>query len=431
MAISCQAFSDFMSRKSEHLQDYLLKDETPTSMLIGHVETGRWAAEDGVTHTFDKLNRVMPNMSGAWEDVTAGACVGAPCDPSVTRIGMGFTRDMSKLQRAAYETDLICYDQILSADRAKRQWAFIIETLRDATKLINDNRIRNEMFRIAGHHWACMMGGLTAITFTETGDLINVTPSTIPTSKMVVNMLKQRIAYQMLNGSLGKVVMGHPPEIEVLTDMDTIWDLIQGDSNNADHWRFDKFEVGSAEYSKYGWFGRVGNFMLHADLHPIRFQFNAAGTVLNRVFPYINIPATVGIKGVPNPAYINAPVQVTFIWHRRAMISKLRDTTSINPMMPFAARDFGGKWQFLMDNLTCGTALAADGQNIPIAVNNSLRNKGVFHADFQYATEPQFPEYAEAFLHLREPPCIVGQAPCAATPAYVNQDYDSANDPCD
>lgn len=434
MPISCSQFTDLLIRKSEHLDDEILRDLTPAATLIGQVETGRFPAENGVSHTFDRFNRVFPDMSTAWHDVQAGSCIGSPCDKDEVKIGLGWTRDMYKLQEISYGTDLFCYDLIMSADRAKQQFAHTVENLRDATKLINDNRIRNEMFRIAGHHWVATMTGLTPFTFTETGDLITVVPSAIPTSKMVINMLRQRVAYQILSGATGKVVVGHPPEIEVLTDMDTIWDLMQGDTTVADHWRFQEFAVGSAEYSKYGWSGRVGNFMLHADLHPIRFQFIAGGTQLQRVFPYTNIAATQGIKGIPNQAYINAPVQASFIWHRRAMRSLMRDTTSVNPMMPFAARDFGGKWQFLMDNLTCGTAVAKDCNGaditVPIAVDNSLRNKGKFHSDFSYATQAQFPEYAEVFLHLREQPCIVGDPGCNVETDYVEQSYDSSNDLC-
>lgn len=437
--ISCAQFTDLLSRRSEHLDDEILKDLTPASTIIGKVETGRFAAEDGTSHTFDKFNRVFPDMSEAWADVKAGSCIGAPCDPEETKIGMGFTRDMYKLQQKSYATDLFCYDLILSADRAKQQFAHTVGILRDATDLIISNRLRNEMFRIAGHHWLCMLGGLEPFTFTETGDLINVTPTGtltgahLPTSKMVVNMLRTRIDYQILSGALGaKIQGGPPPEIEVMSDYNTIWELCQGDTTVADHWRFERFAMGSEEYYKYGWYAKVGNFMLNADLHPIRFQIRNG--VLQRVFPYKNIAATQGIKGVPCDEYINAPVQATFIWHRRGMRSLGRDTTSIHPMMPFAMRDFGGKWQFVMDNLTCGFADVRDINNnlvrMPIAVDNSRRNKGKFISDFGFATQAQFPEYVEVFLHLREQPCIIGEPPCASTPVYVTQNYSSANDTC-
>lgn len=438
MAVSCQAFTDFLSRRAEHLDDEILRDITPGASLIGHFETGRFPAQDGVSHTFDKFNRVFPDLSSAWTDVSIGNCVGNPCDPSETKIGLGFTRDMYKLQEKHYATDLFCFDAILSADRAKQQYAHIVENLRDATNIIISDRLRTELFRIATFKWSCLTGGtpLAAFTFTETGNLINVLPSVMPTSKLVVNMLRRRVQNQILQGATGKVPMNMPPEIEVLADMEYIWDLIEGDTTLSDRWRFSAFEPSAKEYYQYGWAGRVGNFMLHADLTPLRFQIANDGVTLNRVFPYVNVAATQGIRGIVNPAYLTAPVTAVFIKHRRAMRNLVRDTTSIHPMMPFAARDFGGKWKFAMDNLTCGTANATDPTTgaaitIPIAVDNTRRNKGKFISDFEFATQAMFPEYLEVFLCLREPACTVGVAPCASTPAYVVQDYSSANDPCE
>lgn len=430
--LTCAQFTDFLSRRSEHLDDEIIRDITPVSSIIGKVETGEFPALDGTSHTFDRFNRVFPNLSDAWNDVQSGSCVGTPCDPTETLIGFGFTRDEYKLQQKAYATDLFCYDQIMSADRAKQQFAHTVEILRDATQLIIGDRLRTEMFRIAGYSWLAGGGsssGLTPFTFSETGNLLHVTPNALPTSKLTVNMLKRRIQNQILTGALGKMAKDQPPEIEVLTDMETIWDLIQGDSNLKDNWRFNEFSIGSQEYQKYGWSGRVGNFMLSADLHPIRFQVTNGGT-LNRVYPYSNVSTTSGIRGVVNETYLNAPVQATFIWHRRGMRSLLRDSTSIHPMMPFSARDFGGKWNFVMDNLTCGTAEDKNGLIIPIAVDNARRNKGKFIAEFSFATQAQFPEFVEMFLHLREPACVVEVPTCSTTPAYVAQNYSSANDSC-
>ncbi|MEN6532765.1 MAG: hypothetical protein ABFD89_03830 [Bryobacteraceae bacterium] len=431
--ISCQQFTDLLSRRTEHLDDEILRDLTPATTLVGYVQTGSFRAEDGTSHTFDKFNRVYPDLSKAWSDVQAGSCIGQPCDPEEVRIGMGFTRDMYKLQQISYDTDIYCYDLIMSADRAKEQFSHTISNLRDATEIINSNRIRNEMFRIAGHHWITTMTGLVPFTFAENGtDLIDVDVSQLPDSKLVPNMLRTRVAYHALSGYLGKTVKNVPPKIEVLTDMEEVWHLTKGDTTVADHWRFEAFDPDSKEFREYGWAGQMGNFMLHADLSPIRFEI-VGPTKLRRVFPYVNISATQGIKGVVNQAYIDAPVQASFIWHRRAMLNRMRDTTSINPQMPFAARNYGGKWQFVMDNLSCGYSIGTDanGQQVrvPIMVPNPRRNKGKFIADFSYATEAQFPEYAEVFLHLREQPCIVGE-PLCSTPYYVEQDYSSHNEPC-
>jgi hypothetical protein len=149
-------------------------------------------------------------------------------------------------------------------------------------------------------------------------------------------------------------------------------------------------------------------------------------TLLQVVFPYTNVSATEGIKEDVNADYDKARVQLDFIWHRKAMTSLVRDTTAINPEMPFAMRDFAGKWMFAMDNLTCGT----DVNGNPIAVDNSWRNKGKFLAMWSFATQSEYPELAEAFLSLREEACIVDIPTCANDPGYPAQNYNSANTPC-
>lgn len=421
--ISCKKFTDYLARKSEHLDDEIVPEISPLDTWIGHVETGVFPAQDGVSHTYDRFNRVFPDLSGEWQDVTAESCVGTPCDPDEVNIGIGYTRDSYALQQKSYTTDLFCFDQILSADRAKEQFGFIVQNLRDATNHIMSDRLKTEAFRIAGQHWlAGGTGGLTAFTYTEAGNLVNVIPSALPTSKLTAKMLQRRVHPLILSGYVGKNPKGMPPMLELVTDMETLWELVEGNSELSDKWHFTDFDD-AAKYYQYGWMGRIGNYAVRVDLFPIRFQIN--GNQLNRVYPYTNVAATSGIRGQVNDAYINAPVQATIIWHRRAMRSLVRDTTQIHPMMPFAARDFGGKWQFVMDNITCKQA---DGTLLP--VDNKRRNKGVFIADFALATKKVYPEFAEVILHLREPACVVSVPTCADTPDYVPQSYCSSNDPC-
>jgi len=95
--------------------------------------------------------------------------------------------------------------------------------------------------------------------------------------------------------------------------------------------------------------------------------------------------------------------------------------------MPFMTRNFGGKWFFAMDNLTCGT----DVNGNPIAVDNSRRNKGMFKADFRLAIRPLYTEYAQLIMHMGEPQCVLTVAPCSADPGYPTQNYNSCNTECD
>jgi hypothetical protein len=222
------------------------------------------------------------------------------------------------------------------------------------------------------------------------------------------------------------------PMLELVTNMETVWGLVEGDSNLTDHWRFQSF-TDAAKYYRYGWTGSVGNFGLRSDAFSLRFNIvsaAASSVVLEVVFPYTNIAATEGIKEDVNNDYENTRVQADFIWHRKAMTSLVGDAKAINPEMPFAARDFAGKWQFVMDNLTCGTGVDANGVIFPIAVNNERRNKGKFITDFGGAIKAEYPELAEVFISLREPACIVDIPVCSDDPGYPEQHYDSHNAEC-
>jgi hypothetical protein len=443
MALSCSQFTDFLSRRAEHLDDEITRDFHPRGEWVGHVSVGRFKAEDGVEHTFDRFNYVYPDLSGPWEDVTAASCVGKPCDPAQTLIGIGFTRDSYKLQRRTYGTDLFCFDQILSADRAKKQFAHIIYALRRAASLITSHRFRTEALRIAKYKWAAANNTLTPITayWDATQTILNV--SVKPTSKMGARHLQRRVSPQLLEGALTTEIIGFAgepnatkygaqPMLEFVDDMEEIWNITEGNPELSDHWRFNQWAGEDLKkFYKYGWVGNCGNFALRADVMPLRFldlqKQNADGTFqLQVVFPYKNIPATEGIKEELNQNWQDAPIQLDFIWHRMAMTSLVRDSAAINPEMPFAMRDFAGKWMFAMDNLTCGT----DVNGNPIAVDNSWRNKGKFQAMWSFATQAEHPEFAEAFLVLREPACVVDIPRCANDPGYPAQSYASSNAIC-
>ena len=372
MAISCQDFTDYIARKVEHLDDNIIMSMHPLdSQWIGHVSTGRFPAEQGIEHTFDRFENVFPQL-GAWSDVQAASCVGAPCDPSSTKIGLGFTRDSYKLQQTAYETDLFCWDLILSADRATQQFAHFVRVLRRISTIVWSYRFRTEALRISKYRWVTANNGLVAANATWNAAMtqLTLTPvvagtDVLPTSKLGARHLQRRVDPQIRAGAEGgSIIKNAQPMLELVTHMTTVWDLVEGDPILADHWRFNQFSD-AEKYYRYGWTGQVGNFGLRADAYSLRFNIRShvlnGAVVLDVVYPYTNIAATEGIKEDVNSDYDNAPIQIDFIWHRKAMTSLVRDAKAINPEMPFAARDFAGKWQFVLDNLTCGTAIAKDG----------------------------------------------------------------------
>ncbi len=418
--ITCNMFADFLIRRTEHLDEELIKDITPVDGWIGHVSTGKFDAYDGVTHTFDRMNRVFPDLSGCWENVTVTSCGGTPCNPNETKIGFGSTRDSYTLQTKSWSSDLFCFDLVMSADKAKEQFANYISTLKQATSFIMSDRLRKEALRIAGKKIVAS-AGLTEFTFTTNEDCTEIVPTALPTSKTTIQMLMRQLEPLKLNGYFG-ANPGIPNIAEYVTDMINGYTLVQGNAALVSAFRHSDFMVGGDLY-KYGMTNSIGNFGFRYDPYPMRFQLLGDGVTLQEVKPYTNVAATSGIKGVPNDAYINARYQVDFIWNRMAMKSLTLESSPVNPAMPFAARDFAGKWQFVLDNL------GADANGC--VIENKRRNKGMFIADFRNATKAEHPEWVVAILTLRELACVVDVAPCSDDPGYVTQDYSSANDTCD
>lgn len=417
--LTCRQFTNYLSSRSEHLDEDIIKDITPVDGWIGHVSIGTFASYDGVSHTFDRFNRVFPNLSGCWTDVNHTSCVGTPCDPLEKKIGWGYTRDSYSLQQASYSTDLLCFDQIMSADKAKAQFAAIIEVLKDSTNIIMSDRFRTEALRIAGKKIVAG-AGMTEFTFTTNDDCTQIVPSALPTSKLTIQMLMRQVEPLKLNGYFGRVP-GMPKIVEFVTDEITGWSLIQGNAQLAGLFRHEDF-VDGGNLFKYGIVNGIGNFGFRYDDFPMRFQLLADGVTLQRVQPYSNVPATSGIRGEVNDAYTNARYQIDFIWNKMAMKSHVLKASPVNPMMPFATRDFAGKWTFATHDL------GADENGC--VIENKRHNKGMFFADFKNATQAVRPEWIVAFLSEREIACVVDVPTCNDDPGYVEQDYNSANDPC-
>lgn len=422
--LTCGQFTDILIRRTERLDEEIVQAILPTDQWAGSVETGKFPAFKGTSHTFDRIERVVPDLTGAWNDVPSQSCVGRACDKDEKRIGFGSTRDSYSLKEKSYATDLYCFDLIMSADRAKEQFAGIISNLKEASIWIQSDWLRLEALRIAGKKWLAV-AAQTDFTFTWNSDMTEITCSALPTSKLNATMLQRRVQTQISLGAMGQRPQGTPMLLELVTDMDTVYSLTQGNTAVNDKWRFEDFGSAGEKFYKLGWAGKVGNFALRVDLFPPRFM-NRTGNILQRVFPFRTVSTTNGIRSIPNPDYENAAYQISYIHHRKAFKNLVRDTAQINPMMPYLSRDFAGKWMFVMDNL--GTD--ANG----CVIENKRRNKGQFIADFGQAVKAERPEWEEAILHLREPGCVATTAMCNAslTSLYNNQAglMNSANGVC-
>jgi len=447
--VSCSQFTQLLVDQQPYYDEYIIKDIRPADAgWMAHVTSGTFEAWSGTQHTRDRFNNVFPNITKVWEDVTSASCLGTPCDMNEHLIGWGSTRLVYGLEKQSWQTPLLCYDQDMHLTHAKEQFSYIIsKILKPATSFIQSNFLRKRGAQFVDNKFIANRNfGGAASNFTYTwvrvGDEeIYIDTNAAPTStfKLTPQMLQRMVDPLIRIGYLGENPYGDkmPPLLQLVTDEQTKWELdrlggqqgIGGTPSIAGNWRFTEWDAQS-KYWSYGFSGQIGNYAMRTD--PMQLRFNFVGLVAGNyryqvVLPYKNIPSSgagsaPGIKSVNNPDYDLAQFAFSFIWHPKIIECLVSEALPINPEMPFAARNFAGKWQFVMDNL------GAD-QN-GCVIENKRRNKGQFIADFKQAIAPNYTEFGVLIWHKREPSCVLEINTCNTDPGYPTQTYASAPPTC-
>jgi hypothetical protein len=451
-------FPQFLVNQTPKFDEMIIEDIRPTDGWLLNISTGTTPMGTPPEITQDRFRSVYPNVTKAWRKVVnqGAGCSGNPCDPPEHQIGWGADRLTYYLEAQEWQTPLLCYDQDMHITAAEQHIAQIIsEILRPATTYISSVFLRKRALLWAKKKWAA---SLTQYDFTYQWTLggpngdeeiyfdCSSSPSTM--SLLTPPMLQSRFSPLMRKGYSGKnPFKDTAPNIELVTDMDTAWTLDRLGGNQANggnlspsvsaNWRFTEWSA-AHEFWRYGFSGQIGNFLVRVDELGLRFNFlqdlgaGANGGNGNRyryqvVLPWTNVITSgaggaAGLGSDVNLAFDKAQFSISFIWHKMAMELLVPDSGSLNPETPFAHRDFGGKWQFVMDNL------GADVNGI--AINNKRRNKGQFIADFRYYLRPLHTEFAEAIFHMREQMIVTVVLPQNPSPGYPAQSYNSALPTC-
>ena len=444
----------------------ILEDIRPEDGWILHVETGKFPAYSGVQHTLDRFNHVWPDVTKAWTPTSAGNCLGTPCTKTENYISWGSTRLTYFLEEQSWATPLLCFDQEMHVTHAKEQFRQIItDILKPATSAINSNFLRKRVAQFTKNKWVANANfgnsgtdGVMQYQWYQTTDPLSaggLTEAFLDTSvdparvfMLTPQMLQRRVQPLMQVGYFGKQPFKDmPPLIELVTDLETLWSLDyfggqqgvgSGSPSVTGNWRFESWD-GTSKYWKYNFTGQIGNYAVRVD--PFNLRFNYVGAITgsfpwgsrsyryNLVIPYKNTPTSgaggaSGLKDDVNPDYANAQFRFTYIWHRRALQVLVSDASPVNPEMPYSSRNFGGKWQFVMDNL----GVDVNG----VAIENKRRNKGQFIADFKQAIRPQYTEFSELIFHKSAPAAVaeIATGVSDANYPYPTQTYSSDPSTC-
>lgn len=401
--------------------------------------------------TQDRFRGVWPNTTKPWTKTQAASCLSTPCDPAEHQIGWGSDRLTYFEEEITYTTPLLCYDQMMNVTHAQQQLGYIIsDILKPATSAIMSAYLRKRTL-FWSKRKTVANSSLTQFTYQWNLDAqgneayldTNVPPTQI--YKLTPQILQSRFSPLMRLGYAGKnPFKDTAPFIEIVLDMDTTWSLdklggqqgVGGTPSVGGNWRFTEWDAANA-YWRYGFSGQIGNFMVRVDELGLRFNFvgqiaasvNGNGNIYRYqiIQPYLNEITTgaggsAGLGRDVNPDFDRAQIAIGFISHKKGLELGVYDARAINPEMPFLHPNFGGKWQFLMNNL------GADINGAPIS--NKWGNKGQFGARWKNFIRPLYTEFLEAFIYKREQMCITNIGTCAADPGYPAQTYNSRLPTC-
>jgi len=420
--ISCAQYGSLLLTQTPQFDKKILSDIRPVnSGLMGFYRSSSYDAFTSSSHTFDRFNSVHPDTTREWSAVGETSCAGRPGDPEENLIGWGSERSTYGPESQSWATDILCWDEMMLKTEAKQHTQQIIDkVLRPATQWIMSSYLARKAAELAGRKW---VANATMSTFTFTwdpGGYVYMTPSAEPTSMLTPQMLRYQVKRHWANGAVTQGKDGFQ-KLQLHTDMDTFWNLAKDDPYLKTLWRFGEFDAANQMYWKYGFQGYVGDFLVKCLDFPIRFN-KVTSSRFQQVLPYKNVASTTGIKSVFNDDYDKAQYQWSLINHPEAIEIQPFRGASIHPDMPFLVRDFGGKWNFAMDNL------GADRQGK--AIDNTRRNKGKFFADFRVATKPVRPEFMDLIFHMVDKPAITIDLVSNTYPGYPAQSYVMNNDAC-
>lgn len=389
-----------------------------------------WESFTGTQHTWDRVHVSMPNDAGDWEQIDAGACAMNICDPQSRQIDWGSTRASLNRFRRRWKTRIFCLDQLRNVEEAQAQLEAIWKGLTMVPEFVNANWIKYQQALGANVLYICGSAGLTvtpnAATFGGGLTTINLgSTAFLPTSKLQVPYLMTRIPQLQYDGYFDGDFTP-TGKFQLITDIQSAFELANGNPALAAMYDAADFEKGGKFY-QYGAMMGVGNFLMKIDPYPARFQHIGNG-VLQRIWPFQNIPATVGLKPVFDPNYELAQYQISSLPHRLAREVYVGEIPSIHPQMKFGSRDLYGKWNWINDAF-----LQAFDPNSGAActMENPVRNKGYFLADFEAGMRNVRPELEAVILHLREPQGVADLPRAAAANPMIYQSLLPYNSFCD
>lgn len=435
MANSCTSIRTNLALQTPVYDKAFLREFKPMdSPYIGRHETGAWEDGTGDQHFFDRITVAQPNLTVPWSRVDASECAAnSPCDPARTFVAFGTQRDSYYKESIVLQSQLFCLDQLRNQTNPQDQIAEILRNIKKMPEMFTTEFIRNKAaerntkIQIAGSGFAEFVP--TTSNTEENLTLINLTTTGLPTSQLTwpyLNYLQQKIALEGYYTESGLPA----GMINLITDPRAWFLLTNGSADIKPMMAFDNPQASSALYKINMGVGQpYGNIAPTLDTLPVRFQV-LSGSLLQRVYPYVNAANTTGTKRVVNDAWVKARYQLSYIWHPKAIKIWTEAFQKINPLVPSVNNAMYGQWTFKNPD---GNFTFTQPDGTVCTKNNDLLNWFYWITRLTLGFQYKYPELIMPILHLVDGSGFSSttDAPvCGSAPQYVAQNYSSSPTEC-
>jgi hypothetical protein len=334
--MSAPAIADFLSRESGRYMTPIMERRVfPRSIILSLIPRGEWASAMGTSVNLLQYERSAPTAVQTWSAVAVtDGQEGGSCLPQTTQINVGSTNRSYSLSQAAFRGPPICNIDAMPSFDLYNQLAATAGILGDYTKLIWEQRYREEYFRLCNTkicYDAC------APSFTRTDTMATTYPASVcPAKALDIGILRALSIEFMRDGAGAEALLrgsGGEGLLTVLTDSEASGDIrfknleIRQDIrwSNQNSLLLRNFGVGMDDF---------GGFTFIVDSFPRRFICNA-GTYTQQL-PFSTTTASRGIKATVNSSWKTAPVSETFIFDRTVMTVLIpRPPTAPHPEFNF------------------------------------------------------------------------------------------------
>lgn len=441
MAFDCSKIRTNLAKQTPVYDENFLQDFISIMVnepFMGRHKTETW--EDGKdTLFFDKIHVEQPNFTGPWQRIGSGSSGDTcenPCEPPRTLVGFGTTRDSVYMQQKDLQSQPFCLQQLRGIPHVGKQIAQIYKVLRQMPASFIGDFLRTrytsyaDTLQLAGSSFSTF--AVTTANTSENLTTINLgSTANLPTSELTLPILEY---YGQLLGMRGyDEGSGLPAGMRNIVTHSRTWQKLTGTNPEL------RSQIRPASIDALSPLYKLGKgisadpwgFLAPTfDEKQLRFQTNGNG-LLQRVFPYLNTPASTGSKPIVNPAWFNARYAISYLLHPQAATLYTPAPKKIHEMVPSVNTSMFGQWKFINpDGLIQWTNY--DGTTCTKQNDHQFWFYWLMHLEAGFKYEQR--DLVMPILHLIDgsgAACVVNSPVCGTAPQYVAQDYNGNPSLCE